>query len=269
MFHNMVYKVVSDQKYKKMLHSIEPFCNYLELSEFSYRRITHGGQYCFMGSRIDWNEYFFDNFHPTDFPCIRPPDELHSGVSFMRITSDENYRHILDTAWHKFGLNMVISIQFKTSEAVESFGLCTKINHDRVEERLLRELPLIYRFIEYYRKENAKLIEHLHDHQVDLTPQFKSLNLQPKIPIPHSEKLDLLLRQYGWEAAESLTLREFDIISFLAHGYPANYIAHELHLSVRTVENYIATIKSKLSCDSKAALINKSKQIVDIRNLRN
>lgn len=41
----------------------------------------------------------------------------------------------------------------------------------------------------------------------------------------------------------------------------AGYIANQLQLSTRTVENYLATIKSKLCCQSKLELIQKAQEI--------
>ena len=52
-----------------------------------------------------------------------------------------------------------------------------------------------------------------------------------------------------------LTPRERDLLKYISRGYPASYIAKKLELSVRTTENYIATIKEKLSCPSKVELI--------------
>jgi DNA-binding NarL/FixJ family response regulator len=65
----------------------------------------------------------------------------------------------------------------------------------------------------------------------------------------------------GLDSLFSLTPRELDLIKWIAHGYPASYIAHQLQLSIKTIENYTATIKCKLNCKSKIELINKALEI--------
>ena len=68
------------------------------------------------------------------------------------------------------------------------------------------------------------------------------------------------LNNLGCASIPHLTQREKDVLRLLANGYPASYIKEELHLGLRTVENYIFSIKLKLSCDSKVELIKKSQE---------
>lgn len=54
-----------------------------------------------------------------------------------------------------------------------------------------------------------------------------------------------------------LSKREMDILKLIVMNHTAKQIAERLHLSKRTVENYIANIKVKTNCNSKFALIEK------------
>ncbi len=54
-----------------------------------------------------------------------------------------------------------------------------------------------------------------------------------------------------------LTERECDISFFLVRGKTANEIANILHLSKRTVENYLENIKNKFNVNSRSQLIEK------------
>lgn len=56
---------------------------------------------------------------------------------------------------------------------------------------------------------------------------------------------------------QKLTRREYQCLSYLVRGSTAKEIAEKLHVSKRTIESYIVSIKSKLNCYSKSALINK------------
>lgn len=53
-----------------------------------------------------------------------------------------------------------------------------------------------------------------------------------------------------------LTKRETEILYYVVLGYTAKRIGKCLNISHRTVEVYIATLKSKLNCNSKGEIIN-------------
>jgi DNA-binding NarL/FixJ family response regulator len=51
---------------------------------------------------------------------------------------------------------------------------------------------------------------------------------------------------YTSEAASLLTIREQDVLRLVMQGKTNKEIAHELHLSIRTVEHHITQILAKL-----------------------
>jgi len=59
------------------------------------------------------------------------------------------------------------------------------------------------------------------------------------------------------QLAFRLPKRQQQIWQLTAKGHNAKKIAHDLNLSVRTIEYYISILKQKLQCDSKSALIRK------------
>lgn len=67
------------------------------------------------------------------------------------------------------------------------------------------------------------------------------------LPLPHETKEENIY----------LSKREIDILRLLVQNMTAKQIAERLHLSKRTVENYLVNIKIKTNCDSKFALIEK------------
>lgn len=54
---------------------------------------------------------------------------------------------------------------------------------------------------------------------------------------------------------DSLSERQLEVLRLLGHGHPTNQIAEELHLSVKTVEGYIARIKEKLGLETANELL--------------
>lgn len=266
----MHIRISSNTEYDRMIRSVRPMCDYFDVNHFYCARIKnnkHSFSYNSIGTHLDWCEYLFDN-PPLliSAPFMRQPHHIRSQIIIEKNTSVPIVKDVLDRAWIKFGINFTIVIQRKTSEGSELYGFGVNFNHPKAEERLLNEFPLLNRFITFFHKENKKLIDNAEDHQVDLLPLINPCVCEiPNFPLI-SSKREKLLKQLGIEAALALTKREMDVLKFIAHGFPANYIAQQLHLSHRTVENYIAAIKSKLDCNSKVELIIKSQEIISIAN---
>jgi len=61
-------------------------------------------------------------------------------------------------------------------------------------------------------------------------------------------------------SSQDLTLRELDVLCLLVKGCANGQIAAELHLSVRTVSGYIASLKRKFAVQRRADLIRLVRQ---------
>ena len=261
----MFKKTVSSVEHDTMVRSVAPFCDYFNVKHMYYVKISSSGHCSILGTCIELHEFLFDDLPMlASCPMIRKPEFLKTGLTLCKNTPDTTYQKFVDLSWKKFNVKFSVNIQQKSSEGMEAFGFGLNHNHPQADEDLLNELPLLYKFIDYFRDKNKKLINMARENQIEIAsilgPRF---NEEPIIS-PHSKKRDLLLKQMGLEASLLLTPRELEILRFVASGYPASYIAKNLHLSPRTVENYVATIKSKLDCDSKAALINKANDIASL-----
>ncbi|MGB4064800.1 MAG: response regulator transcription factor [Azonexus sp.] len=60
----------------------------------------------------------------------------------------------------------------------------------------------------------------------------------------------------GDGALAHLTPREFEVLRMLAHGESANCIANSMHLSPKTVLNYLTLIRQKLNADNDFKLLH-------------
>jgi len=64
----------------------------------------------------------------------------------------------------------------------------------------------------------------------------------------------------GDGALDHLTPREFEVLRMLAHGESANGIASSMHLSPKTVLNYLTLIRQKLNADNDFKLLHLAAQ---------
>jgi len=242
-----------------------PLKDHFGINHFWYYQITNTGAYSYMGTHEDWAEYCFGSSLIKCFPCLRHPNVLGKGISLMRSNeSDESYKALQEIAWNKFKINFNLNLYECSADGVEAFGFATCFKDPKADERLLNELPLLKYFIKAFRKNHQKMFHVLRENQVDLRPHmgsdFYKRSTELSIPLERASFLSKL----GCASILTLTSREKDLIKLLANGYPASYIASQLHLGIRTVENYIATLKDKLNCSSKVALIQKAHEIVSI-----
>lgn len=260
-FHEMLKNITSSRHHDHMLRFAKPLNDHLGINHFWYYRITFLGFYSYLGTHSAWNEFCFDQLSLEHFPCLRHPNVLQSGISLMKTDSDSAYKNIQQIAWDKFQINFNLNLIKNIPEGIEAFGFATRFDDQKEEERLINELPTLRYFIKMFREKNKKLFKLIEDNQVDLSSCFGKRFYERQKILVLPNKRDHLLHKIGFEAALSLTTREIDVLRFISNGFPASYIAKNLKLSQRTIENYIATIKCKLGCNSKVDLILKAQEI--------
>lgn len=260
-FSEMLRKVTSSPCHDQMQRSVAPLNDHFGINHFWYYRITYSGHYSYLGTHSAWNEFCFDKALLSNFPCLRHPEALQNGINLMKASDDLEYKRVLGIAWDKFNINFNINLLNRISDGIEAFGFATRFNDPYAEQKLLNELPLLRSFIKMFRTKNRQLFQLLDDNQVCLPAVFGSVFYErPKTFVSPLDR-DKFLRKMGFEDYLFLTEREKDVLKYLSSGYPAAYIAQQLQLSCRTVENYILTIKCKLSCKSKVELIRKANEI--------
>lgn len=259
-FHEMLRTVTSSAQHDQMLRFAAPL-SHLGVSHFWYYKITFSGDYSYLGTHSAWNEFCIDRAMVKHFPCLRHPEALQTGINLMKLTADNDYKAVLDIAWDKFHINLGINLISSIPEGIEAFGFGSYFNDPFAEQRLLNELPLLRYFIKLFRAKHKKLFYILDDNQVNLPSHFGHVFYERPKTLVSMHNRDKFLRKLGFESILTLTRREIDVLKYIASGFPASYIANQLGLCSRTVENYIATIKGKLSCNSKVELIRKAQEI--------
>lgn len=260
-FHEMLRKITSSSCHDQMMRFVSPLNDYFGINHFWYYRITFSGNYSYVGTHSKWNEFCFDNDMLSHFPCLRHPQTLKSGIQLMKATEDSGYKKVLQTAWDKFQINFNINLQKSTPDGMEAFGFATSFNDPKADEMLINDLPLLNHFTRVFKERNKKLFHLLEDNQVNLNTQFgpRFYEIPKGILLPRDRAQ--LLRKMGMEWVISLTSRDRDVLKLVTKGYTASYIAAQLKLRCKTVENYLAAIKCKLSCKSKDELILKAQEL--------
>lgn len=263
---DMHHRIVSSLTFEKMLRSVKPMSDHFHINQFYYTKlqfIENQTYFSSIGTNIAWHEFAFDDFY---IPPNRSTTPHHKEIIFQKLypVIDPEISKYLETAQKKFNITFVVDAQRKCDQGIELFGFGLGNSDLKTSQYLLNHLGLVHKFINFFYEENRQLIHLAHDNQVNISTCMPPITY-PTINYNADLKSNqLLLTQLGLASAQSLTSREMDILKFLANGFPASYIADKLHRSCRTVENYIANIKSKLHTDCKATLIEKAHEIITI-----
>jgi len=70
-----------------------------------------------------------------------------------------------------------------------------------------------------------------------------------------------LLSHHHPEPAQRLTDRERDVLRLLARGHTNTEIAHDLYISLRTVEAHRASLRTRLSASSRSELVDAAREL--------
>lgn len=258
----MFRKVSSSKYYDRMLQSVETFNRHFDINHFWYNKVTYSGDYEYFGTNKLWDEYCSRNIDVIlDVPFLTDPASATEGIQLLGLSDDKQLQNLRLRAKDKYKINFNLHLLKKSEVGIEGFGFATKNSNSGSYERLLNELPLLTQFIKKFREENAPIFDIVREYSFNLE---KVLGIKIKKEAKRSPyNRQELLENLGFHIP-ALTDREFKMLEYIAHGYPASYIAKECSLSKRTIESHIEKLKNKLTCNSKVELIHKAREIITL-----
>lgn len=260
-YQKMFKKIIVSSPFDQAKRFVGPLEKYLGINHFWYYFISNTGDYSYFGSHVDWSEFCFEQNLLVPFACLRHPTNVSLGLSLMKAESNSEFQHVLKLAWERFQINFNINIVMRNPAGIEGFGFGSKFNDAKSDERLINQLPLLKMFFRSFREKNRKIFSQLEENKINISSEFGSIFYEKPKHLCYTASREEFLYEIGYGDLLSLSSRENDVLRYVAEGYPAPYIAKQLELSSRTVENYIANLKDKLLCDSKIELIQKAKAL--------
>src|SRR5437667_87636 len=105
-------------------------------------------------------------------------------LMFNKVTSSRYHNKMIQSV-EPLKNHFNLLILKKTSEWLEGFGFCFSDNHLETYEKLLNEIPLLTRFIEYFKEVNAPIFKIVEEYQLRVN---NILGLDsPKLKINNSD----------------------------------------------------------------------------------
>lgn len=250
--------------HRKMEQLCDPLKRFFGINYFTYHSISSDGLWRPFVSRPDWADYFTENQLYTLDPFLLHPRSYQSGTIFWTpyYQSLPHLEGFLKDARDKFNMAHSFCIIERTEEGCEFFGFSAPPEHEQIYNTYMQDLPLLKEFCKYFKKEAASILKLLHHDPIPLLPLKRETFETTPSPFENNPLSKILFLQYiRSEPSVKLSQREKECLSLYIDDQKMQDVADKLHLSVRTVESYLANIKIKLNCWNKTELIKKGQEL--------
>lgn len=230
-----------------------PLQESFQLSDVWYFKTLNSGYGSYFSSHPEWSEFFASQDFFLNFPLIKHPTALESGVFLFNDLNDENFSKISSLAQEKFQIHHSLAILQRTPDGIEGFGVSANSSQGPHLTSLINELPLLTAYFKKFKETYPSLFSKMEENLIDFESLIGPSFLEGKKQSPFKKE-----SIFKFLEIDQLTDRECEVLYLLSKGQSAPSIGKSLFLSKRTIEHYIEKLKLKLDCSSKQELIEKA-----------
>lgn len=249
MLSNLIEKH-SLKNHKKLKNLTSPLQDLLGISTFSYYSIDEAGRYCFLSNNAAQAEFYYANHLYASNPYLVHPHLLRSGYILDKAVTDQE---LYEISLREFYVGNLFMIQKRNGDRLEGFIFGDSEEITSLNERYLKNLPLLNRFAAHFKKESSDWISRIEREDYNLKEakgaSFFEASENCLLREKNRAELHFLKKISG------LTYREEQCLECYQTGHSAQSTAALLGLSQRTVEHYFESIKQKLGASSKRDLL--------------
>ena len=252
------------------IDAIKSICKPLEehfgLTSFVYRKNYYDGSEIILTNQPEWAAHYYANQELMQQGTFdKHPDTYKSG--FVLWSQLQGHQLILQHA-RQFNIDHGVTIVKKVTDGIELYFFGTTSDRPEIVNYYLNNMDLLERFILYFKDQAADLIKLANKYRLVVFPdkfeQVKIVESDLKAIKPMMTREQFIeatrLKQYhldGEFKGVVLSAREIDVISCLLQGMTSEETGNTIHLSARTVEDYLAAIRNKFGVKSKSKLVQK------------
>jgi len=255
---------------KKMKRICAPLEDCFGLENFWYYTLNDRGELSYISNNPLTAEFFYDNELYKGHPYFKDPSLLKSGFFFADKTKEKDY---IQTQGKLRDFTQIFMAMNVSEGKAEGYGFATANNSPELANSFINNLYLFRKFIHYFHSEADEPILHMQKCSVDIsstcgdsfyapTQYFETLTGAENAR-DFLKKIDPL----RYQVLQSLSPREKECLRWFLKGLSAVQIGKKVHLSNRTVEHYLDSVKNKLSCNSRQELYETLLSCSDFLNL--
>lgn len=243
------------------------FCQLLGITCFGYVRINHVGHVSWLTSNPEQDRFLLDSGALNEDPLLNTPDAIKEGHYLwfndrQFAGCDSFYRDRARLFQMDHGM-VLVRRKATYLETCCFSGLLAKMP---LYNLFLNEKAVFNLFMEHFTKQLDKRLLALLDTGVDIRDLKASFGKSSK----QSDRETLtpsvsLATACGCTEILQLSTREKECLALLRQGYSYQAIGTLLHLSHRTVEHYIESVKNKLGIESRYELYNAAETMSELK----
>lgn len=225
------------------------------------------------GLRFGYTALFYDGSYykiQSDIECIAKISmNINHGVIFCDENMTRNSDQFSYLLWPEkssnnaaeifahYGYSNAVSLIRANKEYFDVFYFAGSDLNKNWKEFFLRNKLFLKEYVQYFEKYRKELLIDEANLQESLFRFKDGIDLiYPNSPYELEEQKIHHLRQILLTDIDPIMPpREIQVLHLIAKGYSAKMIALELHLSVKTIQHYIANLKKRLGINTKYQLI--------------
>ncbi|MCH9770520.1 MAG: helix-turn-helix transcriptional regulator [Gammaproteobacteria bacterium] len=226
----------------------------LSLTAFSWTRIHQNGlTYTLCSNPKHYESYYLDGHFIKD-PCVHSIDSALDPINIWGTILNHNSAEQMQVYNRQVKSNMFngICLQRSGVDYYETFDFATDIKDRRIINKFVSNIHKLNQFSDMitlncmpYLKKNHAYFINLNNH-ID---NFKlSNNSSDFLPAFNSPNVNINLQNI-------ITAREKEVLYFVMQCCTDREIGELLHISPRTVEKHVNSLKNKLDCRRRADII--------------
>ena len=236
---------------------VDPILTDFNLTYFNLFRSYYDGSFFMLSNRGDWVEYFYkSNFielgaFEQNPKLYTPTIVLWNGLTPNKVTDD---------AKEKFNISNGITLSESYEKYIDFYHFGTTCERIGVINFYVNQLPLLKKFIFYFKDKARKLIELSAKQSISYKKRceqiidiYASLYDLNKL---RQQMSNLQVKRF-YIGDNYLTRKEMDVCSWLYQNKSVEEIAMILSMSKRTCDVHIDNIKAKLDCHKQSQLVQR------------
>jgi DNA-binding CsgD family transcriptional regulator len=174
---------------------------------------------------------------------------IEKGVSLWELSAHNQF---IQDAKHHFSYGNGIALTESQAGYQEFYNFYAMSDQPEMSAFYLKQIDFLRKFKAYFVKKAGPIIAQAEQDKFLMPEPYRSIDLATE-----ETQMDHLLAHLNIEQNKKppLSPRELECLLLVSQGLSAIEVANELCLSRRTVENYIANLKSKWHCSKISELI--------------
>lgn len=243
--------------------------NKLNISYFCHVRIDDNDNFSGIGTDAKFAEHYLKNKYYNADIHLSKSNRFGKYVIWDAVHRT-GLSEKMDLEAAQFGIRHTFTIIEKNSHYNDYFHFATDQADNAINQIYINNLDLLHCFIQYFKEsvDQSKVLSRAFNIKFRVHPDAPGYTIKSGNDF-EKMRFDFIGQINKNKSSELLTLptdlsiQQINCLNLLMQGNSAKQIANQLHLSQRTVENYLQHIRKKMSCKSSLELIHKYKKITN------